>query len=130
MLKHSLLIFAILLLLLSIGNLFFGKNYLDWFLLALQTIAGLVITYRVCFSALCATEWNWLIVPFNPLPLIFWKWRDKWGIWYAALIVVWCIGMLCSPHLLVEYAHLIMALAFAFVLSKPTFRSWVIKKKK
>ncbi len=123
------LIFAILLLFLSIGNLFVGKNYFDYVVLALETIVGLLITYLVCFSSLCATEWNWLIIPFNPLPLIFWKWRDKWGIWYAALIVVWCIAMLCAPHLLVEYAHLVFALAFAVMLSKSAFRKYVLNKK-
>ena len=108
---------ALLLLALAIGSLFWEKPYIDWGLLALQTLLGLLMLWLL-ICPLPGSEWSWLIVVFNPLPLIFWHWRKYWALPYAIIILLWCIGMLLAPHRLVDYAHLIWAVSFAVVLLK------------
>lgn len=112
-------VFAIILLL-AIVNLFVKKPYLDWTILGLQTILGIVVVYLVCISSLPCSSWSWLIIPFNPLPLLFWKWRRYWAVPYAGIIIVWLLGILVWPHMLVHTANMLFAAAFALVLLKNT----------
>ena len=112
------LIAALILLTLAIISLFWNKPYMDWLHLGLQTAMGLLITYLVFFSSLPGTEWNWLIIPFFPLPVLLWHWRTKWSLPYAALLLCWCIGMLLSPHRLVTTAHLLWVISFILVIIK------------
>ena len=119
---------ALIILLLALVSLFWSKPYLDWLVLGLQTALGCLMLWLL-ISPLPGSEWSWLIIPFNPLPAILWHWRQKWGVWYAAMIVVWTIGVLLAPHRLVEYAHIVLALAFSVVLLKPVIRKYVGKLK-
>lgn len=109
---------SLILLLLAIASLFGKHEYFSWLLLALQTALGCLMVWLL-ISPLPGSEWSWLIIPFNPLPAVFWKWRNKWGVWYALGIIIWSIGVLCAPHRLVEYAHVVLAVSFAIVLIKP-----------
>ena len=109
---------ALIILLLALVSLFWSKPYLDLLILALQTALGCLMLWLL-ISPLPGSEWSWLIIPFNPLPAILWHWHEKWGVWYAAVIVIWTIGVLLAPHRLVEYAHIVFALAFSVVLLKP-----------
>lgn len=117
---------SLLLLLLALGSLLWQRPYIDWAILALQTAFGMLMTWLL-FSPLPGTEWSWLIVPFNPLPLLFWKWRKWWALPYVGILLLWIIGVLCAPHRLVENAHIIMVLAFMVVLLKPILRKQVLK---
>lgn len=98
----------------------------DCLVLTITTAFGLLTTYLVAFSHLPCTDWNWLIIPFNLLPVLAWPWRKYWALPYLVMIVLWCIGMLCAPHRLVESAHILLALAFAVVLLKqsPLWSRW------
>ena len=64
---------AIVLLIIALICLFIKSSIMDYVLLILQTFLGIITTYLIFFSSLVCTEWSWLIVPFNPLPLILWK---------------------------------------------------------
>lgn len=77
---------------------------------------SLFVTYLVLFSDLPCTSWNWLIIPFNPLPLLFWHWRRKWAKPYLAMVVIWSLGMVLAPHHLVDTAHILLALAWAITI--------------
>lgn len=112
------MVLAVLLLVLSIINLWVKYPYFDWLMLAAQTLVGCFMVYLICFSDLCCTEWNWLIIPFNPLPLIFWHWRKHWALPYAGVLAVWCLVILFVPHMLVDATHIVLTLAFAIVLLK------------
>ncbi len=116
------LVVAIILLVLAIANTWVHFPYFDWLLLAMQTLFGILIVYLVCIADLPGTGWSWLIIPFNPLPAILWKWRTKWAVPYAILIAIWCVGMLFAPHRLVEPAHIVLALAFAIIIIKKNFK--------
>ena len=82
-------------------------------------ILGLFVTYLVVFPSMPNNEWNWLIVPFNPLPYILWHWRKKWGRIFMFITVFWIVGMMTAPHNLVDTAHLVLALAQAVCFWTP-----------
>lgn len=103
---------AVIILVVSVLNCWLKRPYLDWLFLSVQTIAGVFFTYLVIWSSLPATTWNWLIVPFNLLPLVFWKWRRRWALAFAGILAVWEAGMLLSPHRLTDPAYLVIVLAY------------------
>ena len=96
----------------SIAIFFLKWAWLDWAFLAFQSLLGLFLMYMVCFSNLTAMGWNWLIVPFNLLPLVFWKWRHKWALCFAGALVAWEVGMILSPHRLTDPAYLVLVAAY------------------
>lgn len=105
--------------------------YIDWAILGVQSLLGCLILWLL-IAPLPATGWTWLIIPFNPLPLLCWYWRRFWALPYAAVIIAWCAAMLASNlwwHILVEPAHIVLALAFSLVLLKqsPRFMQWIKK---
>ena len=111
------LLVSLLLLLLA----FLPWKGVDYALLALYTLIGAGMTYLILFSNLPCTDWNWLIIPFNILPAIAWKWRKYWALPYALIILVWCLvmtGELLWGHVLVDWPHILLALSFCIVLVK------------
>ena len=104
---------AVLLLALAVANCFLRWRWIDWAFLGLQFVLGLLLVHLLCFSDLPASDWNWLIVPFNPLPLVFWRWRRWWGRWAAAGLAVWALVMALAPHQLTDPAFVVLALALA-----------------
>jgi hypothetical protein len=97
---------------------------IDIILVTLYAVAGAVMTYLIVFSGLPCTSWNWLIIPFNILPVIFWHWRRYWAPWYAGLLFLWSIvmaGEFFFGHVLVDWPHILLVLAFAVVLLKQQF---------
>ena len=106
-------VLSILLLLLTIVCVFIKCPIMDYVLLAIQTVLGMVTIYLIFFSKLVCTEWSWLIIPFNPLPLIFWKWRQKWCIPYAIIISIWALVMWLWPHTLTDATYIVLSIALA-----------------
>lgn len=120
----------ILLLLLTIANLFWKKPYGDWVLLAIQTALGVILVYLMYFSNLCCTSWNWLLIPFNPLPAIAWHWRRYWALPYACVLLIWCIAMTAVAfwgHVLVDWPHILLVMAWMFILIKQDKRIYLRK---
>lgn len=107
---------ALLILILAIIAWFIEKPWIDWFILAVVTLIGAFVTYLVVFSTLPCTSWNWLIIPFNILPAICWKWRKYWSLPYAVVLGVWLAGMLISSHQLVDNSMLVLTAAFGLIL--------------
>ena len=110
-----------LLLILAVANLFWKKAYGDWLMLAMQTILGVVLIYLMYFSNLCCTSWNWLLIPFNPLPSIFWYWRKYWSLAYVGIMAVWCVAMTAIAiwgHVLVDWSHMLLVLVWMVVVIK------------
>ncbi|MBO5012956.1 MAG: DUF4105 domain-containing protein [Paludibacteraceae bacterium] len=113
------MVLAVLLLVLAIANLFWNRPYFDWLMLAAQTLVGCFMTYLICFSDLCCTEWNWLLIPFNPLPAIFWHWRKYWALPYAGVLAIWCLAMAAMTiwgHVLVDWSHILMVVAWIVIV--------------
>lgn len=96
-------------------------NSIDYTILGIITLLGIVITYTVFISTLPCTRWNWLIIPFNFLPAILWYWRKYWALPWAIILCVWCLVMTSEwllGHILVEWAHIVLVMAFVLILIK------------
>ena len=115
-------IVALLALAAAVLNFFARFAWLNIVFIIFQSVLGLFLTYMVCFSNLTAMGWNWLIVPFNLLPLIFWRWRQKWALWFAAVLVLWEIGMIVYPHRLTDPAYLVLVAAYIVMFTRIGWR--------
>lgn len=105
---------ACMLLLLAIVSCFWMQRPLSLLLLFVQSAFGLLMTYLIVFSTLPVTSFSWLIIPFNPLPLLLWHWRKWWLLPFAVICIGWSIAMLSqTENPLVDYAHIILVLALA-----------------
>lgn len=101
---------------------------IDGVVMTVVTVLGAVMTYLVCFSSLPCTDWNWLIIPFNIAPALAWFLRRYWAVPYAIVLAVWCAvmtGMMLWGHVLVDWPHILLALAFAVTLVR---QKWIEKK--
>ena len=73
---------------------------LDILLMALVTIAGIILIYTSFVSGLFGVHWNWYMIPFNLLPLIFWLiWHKRKGFYkiYLFYTVVLVLFILSTP---------------------------------
>ena len=103
---------------------------LDIMLFAIQIFIGLLVTYLVVFSKQIPTEWNWLIIAFNPLPILLWMmFRHKRVIkriylMFTMILVLYSLCTPFSPQLIYSRLYLLMA---AFALR--TFANGYLNKK-
>ena len=119
------MVLAMILLVLALINLWVKYPYFDWLMLVAQTLVGCGMTYLIVFSDLCCTEWNWLFIPFNPLPAICWYWRKHWALPYAGILALWCIAMTAMTiwgHVLVDWSHIVMVLAWIVIVVKQHYK--------
>ena len=117
------LLLAIILLVITVVAALLKWRFWDYVLLTVQTVLGIFTLYLVAFSSLCCTEWSWLLIPFNPLPLMFWKWRKKWALPHAVVIGIWCITMALYPHQLTDTTFIVLSLALML-----SYVNMIIKK--
>lgn len=115
---------ALLLLAVAVSAVEYKKGYntacriTDTLLFSVEFAVGLLITYLLVFSKQMATEWNWLVVVFNPLPLLMWIFLRKKRIMrnvYRLFTIVLVAYGLCtpfSPQLLFSQLYILIA-AFA-----------------
>lgn len=111
--KVTPLMLSLVVLLLSLVNVRLHKTWLRAVVLIPCLLLGLFVLYLVALSDLPCTQWNWLVIPFCPLPFLFWKWRRLWTLPFAAVCVAWIVGLLLYPHQVVDSAHLVLAAAMA-----------------
>lgn len=72
--------------------------FTDYLLLAIYIILALGLTALVLLSDLEATQWNWYLLVFNPLPLLLWAVRRKWlPVICAALLVAILSLLVLTP---------------------------------
>jgi len=117
MVGTALLVLAVLSLLLSLWGKRVASRIAGWCVVVPAWALGVVLTYLVCCSSLPCTEWNWLLLPFNVLPLLAWRWRRFWALPYAGAVVLWCIFMAAWPHTLVDPSQIVFAAAYALALA-------------
>lgn len=105
---------ACFLLLLAIVSCFWMQKPLSIFLLVVQLVLGVFITYLIVFSTLPNISFSWLIIPLNPLPILFWCWRKWWLLPLASIFICWSFAMLVHiGNPLVDNAYIVLALALA-----------------
>jgi len=66
-----------------------------------------------------------LMVLFNPLPLIFWRWRKYWALPYAIALLIGIIVLVCLPHMLIDPAILVLALAYIVLFAKEAVKKQI-----
>ena len=102
---------AACILILTMISVALGKSWMLYVLMGIQTVLGLFVGYLLFFSSLCATEWSWLIIPFNPLPLLLWKWRRYWEGPLAAMLVIWVVLITFGGRYLMDPPLILIALS-------------------
>ncbi len=109
---------ALFFLLLAIVSWFIMSSVIDWTLLSVQAVLGLLVFCFLMFVDKTALPFSFLYIPFNILPLIAWKWRKYWALPFAGLVVIWILYMIITPRLFVDSSHIILAAAWVVVLVK------------
>ncbi len=105
---------ALFLLLLAVVSCFCLQRPISYIFLVLQSAGGLLMTTVLFFSTLPCTGFSWLLIPFNPLPLLLWYWRKWWLLPFGLVCCVWSIVMLAhKENPLVDPAHIILVFALA-----------------
>lgn len=84
-------------------------------LLTMQAVLALFVTYLLLMPGIPNNSWNWLAVPFNLLPFLFWHWRYRWSLPFAIVLCLWALVMSCWPHRLTDDAYIFLAVALAIV---------------
>lgn len=96
----------------------------DILLVVAQSLVCLLMFYVTFFSELFVTQWNWYLVAFLPLPLLFWQIRNKktasycW-LGYSIVLVLFIlstpfIGILDWSHQLITGSFLIRSISNYF----------------
>lgn len=130
---------AWLLLVLAIAAFFLpapSAKTIGGIIIGLQTLLGCFLTYLIFFSDLCCTDWNWLLIAFNPLPLLLLISLRKnanqraWG-WFALSLAViniaWCIAMLCVPRTIVVAPHILQTVACSICYLRISYAAYFRK---
>lgn len=131
------LVFGILLILvvvLSAAQLFWGMNrpakVFDALLLILQTAIGLLLLYTSLAANLFGAQWNWYLIPFNPLPALLWfvghRHPSFWKIYgvYTIILVIFILATPLSSQL--DLPHQLLT----SVLAVRTLTLYLIGKRK
>ena len=90
---------------------------LDILLMALVTIAGIMLNYTSFVSGLFGVHWNWYLIPFNPLLFIIWLiWRKRKGfykiyLFYTVVLVLFILATQLSQQLDLPHQLITAALA-------------------
>ncbi len=119
------IILMLVVLAITIVFAFLRTRVWDWVVIGLQTIIGLLILYLALLSELPTSGWWLLMIIYNPLPALLWKWRKYWATPYSIALIVFCIAMICWPHRLIEIPHLIFALSLAIIFGKDKLKKIV-----
>ena len=124
-------LFAWILLLITLLLIALRVNGWKWVLLGVQFLIGLFSLYVALFTQLF-TSAGWLMVLlFNPLPLLLWKWRKYWQLPYAVLLLIEALVLVCWPHMLVDPAYAILLLSYIVLFtSEPIMQAYACRKRK
>ena len=120
---------AILVLLLTIGFAFTRYPYWDWALLGVQALIGCVLLFLWIVMREFGGSAYLLMVLFNPLPLLLWRWRRYWSLSYAVALLIGVGVLLCMPHMLVDPAVLVLALSYIVLFSKDSITYFIASRR-
>lgn len=108
-------VLACALLLLALLNLYLRNVYLRVGLLLPMLALGTMALYLVIYRPFVGAEWNWLVIPFSPIPFLLWRWRRWWTLPMAAVCLLWAVGTLLPEHQIVHESAFPLAVAMAMV---------------
>ena len=116
---------ALLILLITLGFACTNYPYWDWVLLVTQAIVGCVLIFLWLVMREFGGSAYILMALFNPIPLVLWHWRKYWVLPYAVALLVGLIVLICLPHMLVDPAILVLALAYIALFAKDTVKKQI-----
>ena len=102
-----------------------------WMLLGIQCFVGLFLLYMALFTQLFTSAGWLMVVLFNPLPLILWKWHRYWQLPYAVLLLIEALVLVCWRHMLVDPAYIVLLLSYVVLFaSEPIMHAYARRKRK
>ena len=102
-----------------------------WMLLGIQCFVGLFLLYMALFTQLFTSAGWLMVVLFNPLPLILWKWHRYWQLPYAVLLLIEALVLVCWRHMLVDPAYIVLLLSYIVLFaSEPIMQAYARRKRK
>lgn len=116
---NALLFIAISVLLAAHICRFYSRKFRIYALLPIITMDILMTV--LYFSPLVGTEWNWLLLPFNIIPLLLWPWRRYYAVPLAVVRIVWVPFALFGSHPMADITLAIFTLAAAYVTLNERF---------
>lgn len=123
------MIAAILILLITLGFAFTRYPYWDWSLMGAQALVGCVLIFLWIVMREFGGAAYIMMALFNPLPLIFWRWRKYWALPYTIVLALGIIVLLCLPHMLIDPAFLVLALAYVVLFAKDGVKKFIASRK-
>lgn len=122
---------AWVLLLITLLLTLIGIKGWKWMLLGIQCFVGLFLLYMALFTQLFTSAGWLMVVLFNPLPLILWKWHRYWQLPYAALLLIEALVLVCWRHMLVDPAYIVLLLSYIVLFaSEPIMHAYARRKRK
>lgn len=121
-------LFAWILLLITLLLIAFRVNGWKWVLLGIQCFVGLFLLYMALFTQLFTSAGWLMMVLFNPLPLLLWKWRKYWQLPYAVLLLIEALVLVCWPHMLVDPAYIVLLLSYIVLFSWDTLKQIYVRR--
>ena len=123
----QLLAWAILLI--TVLLITFGLNGWRWVLLGIQCLIGVFLLYLALFTQQFAGAGWLMMVLFNPLPLLLWKWRRYWQLPYVVLLAIEALVLVCWRHMLVDPAYIVLLLSYIVLFSWDTLKQIYVRRK-
>ena len=124
-------LFAWILLLITLLLIALRVNGWKWVLLGVQFLIGLFLLYVALFTQLFTSAGWLMMVLFNPLPLLLWKWRKYWQLPYAVVLLIEALVLVCWPHMLVDPAYTILLLSYVVLFAyEPIMQAYTRRKGK
>ena len=111
------LLLSLLFLVICLAASIFEWSLMKCIAFILQTAIGIVLTYIFFVSDLPNTDWTWLLVPFNPLPLLFCKYIKRLSPIYSIVLLVWLLGIAAYPVKMVDYSYYILCVSLLVILN-------------
>jgi hypothetical protein len=116
-------------LLITILLIALGLKWWKWALMGVQCLVGVVLLYLALFTQLFSSAGWLMLVLFNPLPLLLWKWRKYWQLPYAVLLLIETIILVCWPHMLVDPAYIVLLLSYIVLFGWDTLKQIYVRRK-
>ena len=114
--------FLLLVLCITMGQLFAGWNrlprLLDFTLVAVHTLTAIFLSWLVLFSRLEATQWNWYLLAFNPLPQLAGVISRRWDTVCQCTLCTLLAVLLLTPFIpQLDLPHALLIGGFAVRLA-------------
>ena len=109
---------------------------LDFLLMTIVTLTGLMLIYTSFVSGLFGKHWNWYLIPFNPLPFVIWLlWRKRKGfykvyLFYTVILVLFLFASPLSQQLDFEHQLITATLAVRCLANHLIPKQELLKNKK